>query len=271
MSRRSILNITSCKKKRASVSYYNPGTASTNAPGPLTIPSNPSNSFNTANQTTSVIPWIPTAQDLTVAGPLPVREHQRSATTCYMRGLKETISLVPNTAIEWQWRRICFTARRANLTAANPPYGSSPSAGYVRLLDNYGNSGSSSSTGRNLYVRNIVEVLFKGELSLNWDDFFLAQTDTRRCDIKYDKTRYLRSGNAQAVSYNYKMWHPMNKNLVYDDEEYGADVTSSAFSVQDKRGMGDYFVIDFFRPVNGTATDTLTIRSNAMLYWHEKL
>jgi len=95
--------------------------------------------------------------------------------------------------------------------------------------------------------------------------------DTRRVDLKFDKVYRISSGNANGVFRERKLWHPMNKNLVYDDDESGAGENGGTFSVNDKRGMGDYFIVDIFQPGTGaTATDYLQVTSATSLYWHEK-
>lgn len=237
---------------------------------PLTIPSGPTNNFPPFISNVSVVPWIATFQELSYGQPYPINESTRSATSCYMRGLSETVSLVPNNSIEWQWRRVCFTYRGPNLTNIAIPATGNAANGWQRLISNYGNSGS-GTTAQNNFVAAVTGILFKGAIGVNWSDFFLAHTDNRRCEVRYDKTRYLKSGNANPVSYNYKMWHGMNKTLVYDDDEAGPAESSSPLSVADKRGMGDYYVIDFFRPIGSTsASDTLQMVANSTLYWHER-
>jgi len=94
--------------------------------------------------------------------------------------------------------------------------------------------------------------------------------DTTRVDLKFDRKRMIRSGNAQAVKRTLKHWHPMNKNLVYDDEEVGNSEGTFANSVRDKRGMGDYYVLDMFKSVGPTTTGILSFSAESCLYWHEK-
>lgn len=114
-------------------------------------------------------------------------------------------------------------------------------------------------------------ILFKGSQGVDWLDPILAPVDTSRVDLKYDKTQRLCSGNQSGMFKEVKLWHPMNKNLTYQDDESGEVMTTSVFSVDDKRGMGDYMVLDLFSSLLGTSTsDILSVTYQASLYWHEK-
>lgn len=114
-------------------------------------------------------------------------------------------------------------------------------------------------------------LLFKGAYNTDWNDIILAPVDTTRVDLKYDKTWTICSGNTSGAIKERKLWHPMNKNLVYNDDENGEGEDTSYFSVGDKRGMGDYYVLDVFQAGTGaSASDLLNVFSNSTLYWHEK-
>lgn len=116
-----------------------------------------------------------------------------------------------------------------------------------------------------------LTVMFKGLQGVDWDDFITAPIDTNRVDLKFDKTWVYRSGNERGIIKETKMWHPMNKNLFYDDDESGAGENTKNFSVRDKRGMGDYHIFDLFsQGSSGNTTDLLKIRFTSTMYWHEK-
>jgi len=115
------------------------------------------------------------------------------------------------------------------------------------------------------------EILFKGRANVDWNDTILAPVDTTRVSVMYDKTFTLKSGNAYGALLERKLWHPMNKNIVYDDDENGSTEASSYYSTASKAGMGDVFVIDQFYPGAGaSSTDLLQFSTNSTLYWHEK-
>ena len=190
-------------------------------------------------------------------------QNSRTATSCFMRGLKERITFSANSGRSWRWRRICFTAKGlfSNLAGSIDSLEMSPN-GWVRLLTN-----QDASTWGNV----VKGTLFRGASGLDWYDIFDAKTDNSRLTIKYDQTRILNSGNEFGKFSHFKMWHPMNKNLVYGDDENGATDNDPLYSSLGKAGMGDYYVVDILQAGQGaTQDDTILFNPQATLYWHEK-
>lgn len=217
--------------------------------------------------------WLCTARDNTLASGGPKGtvndDAARTATACYMRGLKENIEVQTNTGAPWQWRRICFTYRDASvLLSLNPlPTYLETSNGFTRYMTNFTATDASSVSTHGAITR----LIFKGAQNVDWNDIRTAPLDNTRIDVKYDKTTIISSGNQNGRVKLYKRWHAMNKTLVYDDDEQGETENSNYFSVGDKRGMGDYYVVDFFQSGLGTGTgDSLNFNPTATLYWHER-
>lgn len=205
--------------------------------------------------------------------PLLYDEATRTATTCYMRGLSETVHIETSSSRPWKWRRICFVTH-------DPSYGVPLDQ---NLPLNYsGNLLTSDGYTRPWYnmvmVTNdggkkdeIYDIIFSGTVNSDWDNIMTAKLDTRRITVKYDRTRVLSSGNDSGIMRTFKHWHPMNKNLVYDDEQYGGGEISATQSVTSKAGMGNFIIMDFFQcQAAGTPDDIIKIDSQTCLYWHEK-
>lgn len=214
------------------------------------------------------IPWCPTARPALNAdgsSGQPIEEAVRTATTVYMRGLKETITIRTDGGAPWKWRRICVRLRGdfiySKETATTPVSLLRPDVGMVRTMSNWGNQ----TTNYN----DILRILFAGAVNFDWRDVMTAPVDKRRWDIMYDRTTHISCGNDSGVYRTYPRWHPMNKNLTFDDDQNGSVQELRRFSVEGKQGMGDYYVLDFFSG-NGAATDQLAFDSTATLYWHEK-
>lgn len=265
MSKKRLLNTTSRKKRNGMLSWSN----STPAAASRTV----AQGAAYVNSTGAFFVFSPTMQTLdaqsTVQNPA-----SRTATTCYMRGLSEHIRIQTSSGVPWFHRRICFTQKgpnpfTASSTTDTPTQTYNPyldtSSGIERLWFNIGINNMSNSQ------QNMWGLLFKGQVGKDWDDLITAPVDNSRLSIKFDKTWTLQSGNTNGVVRERKLWHPMNKNLVYDDDENGDIEQSSYYSVDSKAGMGDYYVIDFIQPGTGaTQTDLLQISANSTLYWHEK-
>jgi len=266
MSKRTVLNATSRKKRNGMLSWSNTaqtGASQTVGVGPAYVNGVGSGFFL----------WLATANDLTNGGGgvnTVSQEAARTSTTCYMRGLSEKLRIQTNSGLPWFWRRICFTFRGPFYPATDSPTQSprffqDTSNGIVRLWFN-------TDVNNTPNLRNQIDgLIFKGAKGVDWNDVIVAPTDTRRITVKYDKTRILRSGNANGTVKECNMWHPMNKNLVYDDDESGDQEAASYQSVDSKAGMGDYYVLDLISAgTGGSTSDGLLIQANSTLYWHEK-
>jgi len=217
-----------------------------------------------------IFPWICTARSMEalndgVIAPA-AKQAARTATTCYMRGLKEKIQIQTSSGVPWQWRRVCFTTKSQDIVAAetsNHRLAALTSSGWMRVVNNI--------VGTEL-ASEIVDPLFRGSLQSDWQgDVMNAQLDTTRVSVRYDKTFIIQSGNQSGVMRNFNFWHGMNKNLIYNDEEAGGNVQDDYYSTQAKPGMGDYYVVDFIRAGTGAVSnDHLQFNPAATLYWHEK-
>jgi len=273
MSKKRILNITSRKKRNGMLTMTNANDA-----GTVGNASNRIANLIVSNNSYRGI-WIATAQDLVDgvgAGTRVSEAAARTATTCYMRGLGEHIRIQTSSGIPWFWRRICFTFKGAAFTqydTRDTPILTDPinlryqdsSNGMQRLFANeYLNNMPNTIDGED-------DVIFKGRKSIDWSDPIIAPLDTSRITVKYDKTITIKSGNDRGTVREFKLWHPMNKNLVYGDDEAGDNMTTVFRSVTSKAGMGDYYVMDVITPGSGAVTsDQLLLQSNSTLYWHEK-
>ncbi|QIJ55588.1 capsid protein [Marmot associated genomovirus 4] len=270
MSKKSILNMTSRKKRNGMTCVSNTnttGTAQAIAPNALYI---------SAGQD-AICLFSPTAMDLVdYSGAVDsvVNQAQRTASTCFMRGFKENIRIQTSTGLPWFWRRICFTYKGNDFRSKytdTPTYNTAgtpwidTSNGMERLWLN-SNINTQPTT-----ISNWVTRLFKGTVNVDWSDFITAPIDTSRISLKFDKTKTIKSGNSVGTVAEYKMWHPMNQNLVFDDDESGEAESSQYFSVDSKAGMGDYYIIDFIQGGSaGSSSDVLRLQSSSTLYWHEK-
>lgn len=263
MSKKSILNLTSDKKRDTMLCYSNVTAA--NPYGSSTYTASPA--ILTGN-VLHVFPWCATARGITSANGYDgakVDEPIRTATTVFMRGLAERIRISTSDGLPWLWRRVCFASKnnaiRTYTTGTSTSYSPAifTSSGYVRAVNQV-----ASGT-------NFDDLIWKGTINKDWNDWITAPIDSRRVDVKYDRTVTIAGGNEEGTIREFSLWHPMNKNLVYDDDENGDEDGGNQWSVQDKRGMGDYWVVDIFSPrAGGASTSQLLFEPQASLYWHEK-
>lgn len=270
MSKRRILNTTSTKKRNGMLSWSNTtgsGAVQTTGLGSLNAIG------GTGNNIGAITMFCPTAMDLNAAGShTTTLESRRTATTCYMRGFSEHIRVQTSSGLPWFWRRICFTLKEDFQAALNSDTPTNTYRPYVETSNGLERLWLNQTI--NAMPNTIADqqnVIFKGVAGVDWNDLIVAPVDTRRVTLKSDVTRTIRSGNAAGTVREFKLWHPMNKNLVYDDDENGVSENSLYFSVASKAGMGDYFIYDIFLPgLGSTTTDIINVTANSTLYWHEK-
>lgn len=106
MSKKSILNITSEKKRDTMLSWTNTGSS-----GESITQRQDATYIN--GSVGGIYFWSPTARDLYVGPTLVAKanESARTSTTCYMRGLSEHLRIQSSSGCPWFHRRICFTAK----------------------------------------------------------------------------------------------------------------------------------------------------------------
>jgi len=273
MSKRSVLNTTSRKKRNDMLTYSNTGSDGTIQVGPAT-----KQPLNVRANSTFVSMWCPTAMDVKRgSGYNTIMDvAARTASTCYMRGFAEHWRIQTSSGIPWFHRRICFTTSDSAFVRYNQASPLTPEAQYIdvpgegmqRILENYA-EGDPNKEGPFGYL---TDRLFKGQRNADWNDFITAKTDPSRIKVKYDRVRTITSGNQSGTVRSYKFWHPMNKNLYYDDDVSGEETfVSNYYAAETSRGMGNYMIVDIIQPgAGGTAADLFRVASEATLYWHEK-
>lgn len=268
MRRKAILNITSRKKRNGMQTVTTSGAAGT----PITPAYGPA-FVNGVDG--GYFLWCATAQTNTSStAPNPISaDAGRTADLAYMRGLSEHIRIQTSSGVPWFHRRICFATRAVLFRVGVDPSPTNTVAAYYddssRGVQRWAQNSANNNTPNTLASWNAV--IFKGGEGVDWSDRIIAPLDTTRIDVKYDKTWTITSGNANGTVKERKLWHPMNKNLQYDEDENGEQETSTYFSVNDKRGMGDYYVLDIIQAgTGGTVNDLMRLTYNSTLYWHER-
>lgn len=272
MTRKRILNTVSIKKRDNMICYTNSTaanqTGSSNYSGQAAIVTG-----GLPDTQCATFLWCATARDRAyTSGPAaePAAAYTSSLTTDvpYFVGLSEKVEIQTNSSAGWQWRRICFTAKGFNnVLSLNASFqvGIENCNGWTRVANQM------SGTPASGQMATLYNTLFRGVYTSDWIDPIIAPTDNRRLTIKYDRTVLVQSPNQVGTLLKKRLWHGMYKNLQYDVDESGGMVTEAAFSSLGKAGMGDYYVVDLFKPSTNSGTaDTLSFKPHATLYWHER-
>jgi hypothetical protein len=230
-----------------------------------------STNMTAANQYMYIFsPTARTAGYVTDAGDrvLTASSSERRKTKCFVRGYKETMEMQTTDASVWVWRRIVFsTIGLAEQFSPELLYFRDDVRGYARTTFDL-NSGTVEA---DQYQGMVYGRLFDGLEGVDWSSPFTAKTNPQEVRVYSDRTTTLQSPNSDRGTYrNYKNWYPINRSIIYNDDEAGdaAKASNTVAKGTPYGNMGDLFVVDFFRSV-GPDTAGLQIVPHGKYYWHE--
>lgn len=198
-------------------------------------------------------------------------EATRTASNCFIRGLKERITIETHGAAAWKWRRIVFATFGSDLfrddaQAIHLPW-TFGTNGVSRLVADMNAADTATTTIRD----RILSALFRGTEGVDWYNVMTAPADRRRLRILSDKVRTVNSGNNFGCMRDFHIWLPINKYILYDDDQEGGRQVMNIQSSLDTRSLGDVYVIDMFEPTKQSSDqDWLDFSPEARLYWHER-
>lgn len=221
--------------------------------------------------------WRPKLTQLGGAQPTVDDDATRTSTRTWMRGLAERIEIQTSGSAAWEWRRITFTFFSNHFYLFNDDplnngtavrYNIETNTGVNRALTFF-NGGNTNDAA---LVTQLFAYVFKGAQDTDWRNPMTAKTHSDRVRIKSDHTTLIRSGNDAGIIKKYRKYHPMNRTLIYDEDEVGGVVGDGVLSAAVNASMGDYYVLDIFKPTLAAqeTEESLTFAPEATLYWHER-
>jgi len=254
MSRKSILNLTSVKKRDTMLSWRITNDTEQGQVGSGLVPAAVGGTFV----------WCATARDLRL-GESDFRQAHRAQPSIYCVGLKELMEIQTATDHMWVHRRIIFAIKDVFLQqdapgAAQTAY-ENLSNGWARMMKN------TRGAPLNTYI---AALIFRGKQDVDWNNYHNAPVDNTRVTILRDTKSEFKSGNGQAIRKVVKTWIPIRKTIVYDDDEGLNSDAKVSFSVRSKRGLGDVFIVDYFDCVTPASGGQLVVNPCATMYWHER-
>lgn len=198
----------------------------------------------------------------------------------YAVGFKEKLRFATDTSSPWLWRRICFSMYGTDIW--NYP----TSAGaYSQLLpavnsNDYPNgayrvwmqlAGTTTDTPERTFIRgNLYNHIFRGLQNVDWTNPFTAPIDSYKVRLWSDKTTRIASSSDAGQFRILDRWHPIRKNIIYEDIESGKETNPSGASVQSRRSMGDYYIVDMFLNAGDDGENNLSFGCDSTYYWHER-
>lgn len=267
MTRRRVVNIASTKKRDTMV-------GANDSLGGRQFTVDLPNTFN-------ALLWCATARPK--AGRGVDSDMVRSADSVYFRGVKEKLFIEGSTSDPWDWRRIVFSTKSVgwdpasiplnryftqdqDIAAVLPETGPNPNSAFLEGM---------TRVSRTLFPLTVAQIEFltgqilKGVRNIDYASYMTASMDNTQFNVLSDRTRRIRSGNDSTTMKEFSVWHPMNKTINYRAVESGTLDLAGSFSTQSLHGMGDVYVLDFFRqPL--AAPSTLKVATTATAYWHER-
>lgn len=202
----------------------------------------------------------------------------RNMQSVYVKGLSDRYRIEIENA-PWEWRRIVFmsqtrytgTASTTRTFLTDPSIGSRTVANMRVVGQGTTNGQPSISVVQNPSVGvDLFDVIFKGQRGIDWVNYFTAKTDTSLIKVLSDKKFRLGSGNESGAAKVKKFYTPVNKTLVYDDDEAGVDQNGSGFTAAGAKN-GNIYVLDMFwnEAGNDPTAAGMTWSADATYYWHE--
>ncbi|QCX29506.1 capsid protein [Plant associated genomovirus 24] len=206
------------------------------------------------NLTYTTFMWSPTYRFL--AGSETASYTRRTATRIFYRGFRENIEMVLRDSAPVQWRRMVVGS---NLNVVN-------TASYDSASTNtYGRTQVPNQTSYTAFL----ESHFPRNQRVDWNNPMTAKVDTKRVTVYHDRLMTIQPDTQSGALRKYKMWHPINKNFAYDDEENGAVIQSSPYMANEPPNHNIY-VVDIFTQVNGAQGLGPLFSTQATSYWHER-
>lgn len=218
---------------------------------------------------TNYFMWCPTWRQRRTAS---TDEHVRANQEVFMRGIKDRIMV--SATFSLIHRRVCFWSHRRiddarPFVMENPDVIDAPPYQRRNLVALYPN-----------LDEEIFEYLFKGTVGFDYSENSRWDTplDNKRVKVVYDKQytitpNYAAPDGAQfGKTLTRKLWHPINRKVLYDDDEEGADVNGSGWSAQTPESLGNYYVFDIFstgQAVEGSTDQVGSFMPESTTYWHE--
>lgn len=195
----------------------------------------------------------------------------RTSQRVWLKGISERYRINIISSGAWFHRRIVFQTHE-RYTQGDLHYDQAAQGlGYSIPIDTYSIPAGTSSD-------DLIEQVFAGSKTRDWNDPISARVDTSRVRVLKDRTRTYNPAVDTGKCIGFKIWTPLNKSFVYDDDEQGMGMVEaldsltygqgSAYSNK-HHGHGNVYVLDIFEP--GSPGDgNLTFHKEATFYWHER-
>lgn len=200
----------------------------------------------------------------------------------YYVGFGERLRFATSDSSDWRWRRIVFSAyihqvwefptTGAPIQAEYPiSNGEADTGGYRRVFQRVEPASSATDPVKATFIRGqLYYHLFRGTQNSDWSNPMTAPINTQKVHVYHDRLTRIASNSDAGAQLITKRWHPIRKNMIFDDQEFGKENLSLPYAGSSRRGIGDVYVVDMFQCVNDSEGVDLSIGTDATTYWHER-
>lgn len=199
-----------------------------------------------------------------------VNNHTRGAASCYYRGVRDRVMVA--SSFQLVHRRVCFWSHD-QISAASP-------------IDVSGDGINIDYTRRNMNQITpttdtaLFRQLFKGTVGIDFteDSRWDSPIANNRVKVVFDRQYSVNpnynvaEGNAFGKITTKKLWHPMNRTVMYDDWEHGREIDEASWGNAHPDSMGNFYILDMFSTGQDTPDDNTQVGSwstETTVYWHE--
>jgi hypothetical protein len=198
-------------------------------------------------------------------------DYVRNAQNVFFRGVQDRVFL--SAAFAFTWRRVCFFSYEQ--LVAGIPFFVDPS--------NEEDPHIVRRPLREINPKNASDFFayaWKGTVGVDFSENtrWNAPLDDKLLTIVYDRSCTINpnyaapQGATFGKSMTRKMWHPVNKTIMYTDKENGSTPQTTGWSSMSPNSPGNFYILDIFstgQDLPGDTTGVGEFGSEATVYWHE--
>lgn len=189
----------------------------------------------------------------------------RNRRTPFIKGLREAYRVEIQTNLPVEMRRIVVSVPDRIQLAANAGNTAQPSFFVENDSNRYWRT-----LGDGTMNTDYLDLIFAGDRNVDWLNPMTAKTDQKRVKVLSDKRFRIASHNNVQTVREFKFYDPVNKNLTYDDDEFGGQLTTNGWSESSTFGhCQNIYVITLMYGITSSALTPL-LDIDSTLYWHER-
>lgn len=212
----------------------------------------------------------------------------RQSKEVFWKGFRDQLVIQSDSSYPWEWRRIVFSVKggpnatglpaeiyipeiQLDVSGENPVTGSGEPTNPAILLG-VRRAGRKMVSMTPAQIQNFTNGLYKGVRTIDFDTGYgmllTSALDKENVRIHSDVTRSIKSGNDAGVMRKFDIYQPLNKKMIYGDQESGSMLTNTTYAASNSP-LGDVYVFDLFVQLQG-APGAITVAGQGTAYWHEK-